>query len=174
MVKHIQDPKTGKFAGSIGDGKRKVPTVAVTKTRANPSTKIMQSDVKANPFFEGTPDWFPGYAKTIAEYVTHQEQRRDPSSRYKKIPGELAQHFIDTECQIETIHNVEEKVSAYSYVNSYDNVESEVDCSTSANVTCACGKFKNYHASVDSTLENTMSSAFQWIKNREEHNAEKL
>lgn len=164
MVKHIQDPKTGKLAGSIGDGKTKTPQTGV------PHPKVIKKNIaseETNPFFEGKPSWFPGYAKTIAEYVTHNDTVSVPGQTYMRQPSPLAKHLTDDNCEIKTIHDVNEHVDVGSFYNSWGDAETEAYCSTSASVTCACGKYVKYQALANDTLESTMSNAFRWARNRE-------
>lgn len=110
-------------------------------------------------FFEGKPEWFKGYAETVAAYVV----RRDTVSPQPWViePSPLSKHITD-ECKIFTIHDLSEDVEAFYEFDSFGDGERH-DCFIKVTVSCECGKFAKASASVQSTVDEAISSMFWGI-----------
>ncbi len=162
MTKHIQDPKTGKMAGSIGAGKSKIPT-----SSPEPPVGPKRVTREENPFFVDKPSWFPGYANTIANYLVSWDRVIVNPNRFELKDGPLLEHFKADNCKIGRINDLSENVEMESTFDTFGGKDYPV-CYTSADVDCACGKIKRYRLSGNSTIDEVLSGAFSWEKQEKE------
>ena len=106
-------------------------------------------------FFEGKPDWFRGYAETIATYVVGNARVQDGPYGTKR--SDVSVHF--DACKIAEIHDVDESAeSGYAFDSFGDGSYPAIF--VTARVTCECGEIKNVTASAESNIAEIISSAF--------------
>ncbi len=104
--------------------------------------------------FEGKPDWYKGYALSIAEYVVTSELSTVRS--YGAQYSTLAKHMRS--CKIETLWSLDDEVSAFTESDSYDFTYASLEASVSVRFTCACGEYANAKAEVQDSLGNVISA----------------
>lgn len=143
MGKHLQDPKTGKFA--IGDGKTSTPS------RSQHTPKPVESS-----FLKGKPDWFTGYAKTVTQYVLNSDKVRHSDGTLGQ--SEVSVHMEN--CSVATVHNVDENLkTAHEPFTTFDDVYAA--CILSTKFSCVCGKYVEETVSTEATISEAMSGMFR-------------
>jgi len=113
-----------------------------------------RKEVIVNTYFEGKPEWFRGYAETIAGYVIANNRVSDGA--YSVVASPLSKHVAD--CGIAEIWNTDEETSMESSFDTFGNGD-YASCFVSATVSCNCGEYSRVSASVQTTIAEIISSA---------------
>jgi hypothetical protein len=112
-----------------------------------------------NEFFNDKPEWFKGYATTIANYLVLRD--RVTMDKYGRSDrSSLSIHF-DT-CAVAEIFDMDEMLDSDSMYDSYGDFQSSPICFVSARVDCECGEYKNARVSKTGTIAETIAEAF-WV-----------
>ena len=118
----------------------------------------MAKATEKNTYFDDKPEWFRGYAMTIAQFLVDGDRTVDGSFMTK--PSDIAVHMTD--CSIAEVWDVDEESSMeHSYDTFGDGAYATVFVSVS--FSCACGKYHRERLSINSTLSDVISSAL-WTR----------
>lgn len=117
-----------------------------------------------NEFLDGKPEWFRGYAQTVAEYVVKREYVLKPGVvTYgwggEKVLSDFSKHMTD-ECSVGEVWDVYDQAEAQHVFDSFDPDRSEPVVYVSATVDCACGEYKKKSVEIQTTMSEAISGAF--------------
>lgn len=114
-----------------------------------------------NTLFDGKPEWFRGYAFSLAEYIVRNDRVFEMGvNTYGLVPTLLSKHITD-ECTIADVWNIDEYATTESVHSSFDSSAVAGMVELTVVIDCACGRFKKAGVMVESTITDVLAQAFR-------------
>ena len=120
---------------------------------------VKKTDAEVNTYFDGKPDWFRGYAETIAKYVVENQLTVEDGRPFMPVQSPMSTHF--STCGIGEIWDTDEETSMESSFQTFGNGDYAASF-VSATVSCKCGEYHRVAASVSSNISDIISSTLRW------------